>query len=218
MKQVFLAPHFWKAPYRCHMSLYMELEVLTYLPLKQQIRLQSSIHLSRSSVTLLCMKRRADDTSPAPAESMKCLNTDLLYSVKLKRYFSVLLISDSPTVVQEVEGRVPWTLLTRYTEPQNHPSVFRDCSKCMKPTCFLNHVFMVGLYQHAVKISQTVVLVKWGISLKVQKRHCTPFLNAFSTRLLQIPTKKQATYLKIILLISDDKHDLRASRRNGLET
>lgn len=36
---------------------------------------------------------------------MKRLNTDLLYSVKIKRYFSALLISEASTIMQETEGR-----------------------------------------------------------------------------------------------------------------
>lgn len=129
MKQVFLASRSEKLKYSCHASLYIEIEVRIYQPLKQQMRVQSNVPLS-SWVTLLCMNHKADDTSPALAESMKCLNTALLYSVKLKRYFRALLISEThPQPCRKKRSEKPWVLLTHcYTEPQNHPSVFRDCS------------------------------------------------------------------------------------------
>lgn len=66
--------------------------------------------------------------------------------------------------------------------------------------------------------NKSVVLVKPGFSLQVQKQYRTLVVNTFWTRLLKMSSVKKYTHLTMTFFIFDHKQELRESKRNGLET
>lgn len=83
-----------------------------------------------------------------------------------------------------------------YIEPQNHPTVFRDCAFFFF-SFFLYQSYMFHESQlhsritSACRENKSVVLVKPGFSLQVQKQYHSLVVNTFWTKLLKISSVKK---------------------------
>lgn len=134
----------------------------------------------------------------------------------------LVVLLELPTVVQELQGRAAMNAANTVILSHKTTPLFSEI--VLFSFFFLNESYMFhesllhSRITSARRENKSVVLVKPGFSLQVQKQYRTLVVNTFWTRLLKMSSVKKYTHLTMTFFIFDHKQELRESKRNGLET
>lgn len=140
-----------------------------------------------------------------------------------KIHLSILINSASyPQLCRNCRAEQQWTLPTPLYWTTKSPHCFQRLCFFLFFFFFLNQSYMFHESQLHSRITsarrenKSVVLVKPGFSLQVQKQYHSLVVNTFWTKLLKISSVKKYTHLRMSFFVFDHKQELREGKRNGL--